>query len=71
MNKFIFSLTRWLALAVSVMLAAPPTALAAGPFETSGNVRWIIYASRQNVDEAIGLARRFGSELGRRGRIDD
>ena len=64
MNKFIFSLTRWLALAVSVMLATPPTALAAGPLETSGNVRWIIFASRQNVDEAIGLARRFGSQFG-------
>jgi hypothetical protein len=34
-------------------------AIAAGPFEQHGNSRWIVYASRQNVDEAIGLARRM------------
>ena len=32
--------------------------------ETSGDVRWIVYASRQNGDEAIGLARRLGWEFG-------
>ena len=36
----------------------------AGPLETSGSFRWIVFASRQNVDEAIGLARDFGSEFG-------
>ena len=38
--------------------------LALGPLETSGNGRWIVFASRQDVDEAIGLARRFGSDFG-------
>ena len=34
-------------------------AAAAGPFEQHGNSRWVVYASRQNLDEAIGLARRL------------
>jgi S1-C subfamily serine protease len=38
--------------------------IAMGAFETTGNVRWMVFASRQNVDEAIGLARRFGSDFG-------
>jgi S1-C subfamily serine protease len=37
---------------------------AMGAFETAGNVRWLVFASRQNLDEAIGLARRFGSDFG-------
>jgi S1-C subfamily serine protease len=40
------------------------SAFAMGAFETTGNFRWVVFASRQNVDEAIGLARRFGSDFG-------
>jgi hypothetical protein len=45
-------------------LSPSSNAFAMGAFETSGNVRWLVFASRQNVDEAIGLARRFGSDFG-------
>jgi len=62
MSKFVVSLTFWLALTVGAWVAT--AAIAAGPLETSGNVRWVVFASRQDVDEAIGLARRFGSEFG-------
>ena len=34
-------------------------AAAAGPFEQHGNSRWVVYASRQKLDEAIGLARGY------------
>lgn len=44
------------------MISGATISLAAGSFETTGNVRWIVYASRQNVDEAIGLARRFETD---------
>jgi len=50
--------------ALVAFLFAAPTAEAAEPFETSGNVRWVVFASRQNSDEAIGLARRYGNEFG-------
>jgi hypothetical protein len=45
-------------------LSLSSSVFAMGAFETSGNVRWLVFASRQNVDEAIGLARRFGSDFG-------
>ena len=45
-------------------LSQPGPGFATGAFETAGNSRWLVFASRQNVDEAIGLARRFGSEFG-------
>lgn len=41
------------------LMACAGYAIAAGPFEQHGSSRWVVYASRQNVDEAIGLARRF------------
>ena len=41
------------------LIACARYATAAGPFEQHGNSRWVVYASRQNVDEAIGLARRI------------
>src|SRR5271165_3193576 len=63
MSRLTFPLALWLSVAVGAWIATSPSS-ATGPFETSGNVRWIIYASRQDVDEAIGLARRFGSEFG-------
>src|SRR5271165_5020476 len=63
MSRLTFPLALWLSVAVGAWIATSPSS-ATGPFETSGNVRWIIYASRQNVDEAIGLARRFSSEFG-------
>ena len=62
MGKFIQSLAPWLA-AVCVWLVISST-LSAGPLETSGQYRWIVFASRQDVDEAIGLARRFGTQFG-------
>jgi S1-C subfamily serine protease len=46
-------------------LATTSPSSSAGPLETSGDFRWIVFASRQDVDEAIGLARSFGSEFGR------
>ena len=64
-KSLIFALALWLSVAVGTWIVTTSPSSAAGPFETSGNVRWIIYASRQNVDEAIGLARRYGSEFGR------
>jgi len=64
MSRLVFFLTLWLSVAVGTWIVTASRLLAAEPFETSGNVRWIIYASRQNVDEAIGLARGFGSEFG-------
>jgi S1-C subfamily serine protease len=45
-------------------LSPSRSAFAMGAFETTGNVRWVVFASRQNIDEAIGLARRFGSDFG-------
>jgi S1-C subfamily serine protease len=64
MGRYAFSLAFCLATAIAMWLATASPSPAAGPFETSGNVRWIVFASRQDVDEAIGLARRFGSEFG-------
>jgi hypothetical protein len=64
MSRFVFLLALSLSIAVATSVATISTSLATSPFETSGNVRWIVYASRQNIDEAIGLARRFGSEFG-------
>ena len=64
MGKFVFSLALWLAAAVGMWLAMASPSSSAGPLETSGDGRWIVFASRQDVDEAIGLARRFGSDFG-------
>jgi S1-C subfamily serine protease len=62
MSRFVFSLSLLLSLAAALIAAG--ASFAAGAFETRGNVRWLVFASRQNVDEAIGLARRFGSDFG-------
>jgi hypothetical protein len=62
MSRFVFSLSLLLSLAAA--LIAPNISFATGAFETRGDVRWLVFASRQNVDEAIGLARRFGSDFG-------
>jgi hypothetical protein len=64
MGKFVFALALWLAAATGMWLAVAPPSSSAGPLETSGDVRWVVFASRQDVDEAIGLARRFGSDFG-------
>jgi uncharacterized protein len=64
LGRYVLSLAFWLAATVSIWLATATTSSASGPLETSGNGRWIVFASRQNVDEAIGLARRFGSDFG-------
>jgi S1-C subfamily serine protease len=64
MGKFIFSLALWRAAAIGIWLAMAPPSSSAGPLETSGDGRWIVFASRQDVEEAIGLARRFGSDFG-------
>jgi S1-C subfamily serine protease len=49
---------------VCVWLATALPSFSAGPLETVGDARWVVFASRQDVDEAIGLARRFGTEFG-------
>jgi clan AA aspartic protease (TIGR02281 family) len=36
------------------------TSLSSQQFILTGDSRWIVFASRQNLDDAIGLARRFG-----------
>jgi hypothetical protein len=64
MGKFVFSLAFWLTAAIGMWLVMAPPSSSAGPLETSGSGRWIVFASRQDVDEAIGLARRFGSDFG-------
>src|ERR1700722_11610928 len=64
MGKSVFSLALWLAAATGMSLAVGPPSSSPGPLETSGDGRWIVFASRQDVDEAIGLARRFGSDFG-------
>ena len=49
---------RWaLALAGAVWLGC--TAAAAGPFSSAGDFRYVVFASRQNIDEAIGVARAY------------
>lgn len=63
MGRLVFSFALWLPVAIALWCEGASLA-SAGPLEASGNARWIVYASRQNVDEAIGLARRFGSEFG-------
>jgi hypothetical protein len=64
MSRPVLSSVLLLSLAVSAWFIATAQSSAAGPLETTANFRWIVFASRQNVDEAIGLARRFGSEFG-------
>ena len=63
MSRFTLLFVLLLSLAAGA-LSQSSSAFAMGAFETSGNVRWLVFASRQNVDEAIGLARRFGSDFG-------
>jgi hypothetical protein len=48
-------------LVLAVALALGGDALAGG-LALPGQYRWIVYASRQDPQEAIGLARRFGSD---------
>ena len=64
MSRFVLSFSLLLSLVAGVLIASATISFASGAFETVGNVRWIVFASRQNVDEAIGLARRFGSDFG-------
>jgi uncharacterized protein len=64
MSGLVYSLALWLLVAVSAWNVGTSSSSAAEPLETSGNIRFIVYASRQNADEAIGLARRFGSDFG-------
>ena len=64
LGRYVLSLAFWLAATVGIWLATATPSSALGPLETSGNGRWIVFASRQDVDEAIGLARRFGSDFG-------
>ncbi len=53
-----------LAAAVEMCLAAAVSLASSGPLDTTGDARWVVFASRQNIDEAIGLARHFGSDFG-------
>ena len=62
--KIIGSFILLLASLLAGALSPSRSAFAMGAFETTGNVRWVVFASRQNLDEAIGLARRFGSDFG-------
>ena len=64
MSRFVFSLSLVLSLVAGALIASSTISFATGAFETTGNVRWVVFASRQNVDEAIGLARQFGSDFG-------
>ena len=64
MSELIISLFRFAPVLALAWIAATPPSAAAGPLEANGNLRWIVFASRQNVDEAIGLARGFGSDFG-------
>jgi len=64
MGRFVISLALWRAAAIGAWLVMASLSSSAGPLETSGDGRWIVFASRQDVDEAIGLARRFGSDFG-------
>jgi hypothetical protein len=64
MRKLVLVLVLLWPVAAALWAPAPSPASAAGPLETTGDVRWIVFASRQNLDEAIGLARGFGSEFG-------
>ena len=64
MSRFTLSFGLLLSLLAGALIASSTISLATEAFETAGNVRWIVFASRQDVDEAIGLARRFGSEFG-------
>ncbi len=64
MSRFTLFFILLLSLAAGALIASSAICFASGAFETSGNVHWIVFASRQNVDEAIGLARRFGSDFG-------
>ena len=59
MNRLVPFWVCLLSIAIGAWIASASPSLAAGPLETSGNFRWIVFASRQNVDEAIGLARRL------------
>jgi S1-C subfamily serine protease len=63
MSRFTSIFVLLLSLAAGALSQAS-SVFAMGGFETAGNVRWLVFASRQNLDEAIGLARRFGSDFG-------
>jgi hypothetical protein len=64
MSRLVLSLVCLLSVAIGAWIAPVTASWAAGPLETANDLRWIVFASRQNVDEAIGLARGFGSEFG-------
>ena len=64
MSGLVYLLALWLLVAVGAWNVGTSSSSAAEPLETFGNIRWIVYASRQNAVEAIGLARRFGSDFG-------
>lgn len=54
MSRLISSFSLMLSLVAGALVASTAITFATGAFETAGNVRWIVFASRQNVDEAIG-----------------
>jgi hypothetical protein len=64
MWKLSRSLFLTLVIAAALLVGFKEFSFAADPLETSGNIRWIVFASRQDVDEAIGLVRSFGSQFG-------
>ena len=64
MTRPLIPLALWLAVAGGLFQAVFSRARWRVRFETSGDVRWIVFASRQDPDEAIGVARGFGSEFG-------
>ena len=62
MNRIVVAFVLSLSIALASLISGTSISSAAGPLETTGNVRWVVYASRQNIDEAIGLARRFQTD---------
>ena len=64
MSGLALSRFRFLMLAIGAWIASTSSSSAGGPLQTTGALRWVVFASRQNPDEAIGLARRFGPQFG-------
>ena len=64
MSGLALSRLRFLMLVIGAWIAATSSSSAGAPLQTTGALRWVVFASRQNPDEAIGLARRFGSQFG-------
>ena len=64
MSGLALSRFRFLMLVIGAWIASTSSSSAGGPLQTTGALRWVVFASRQNPDEAIGLARRFGPQFG-------